>query len=47
MEPIIQEIHTPVMERDVTLVKAIVRDAIETGIPVSGNFERRIGFGNV
>jgi len=35
MEPIIKEIHTNVMEGDVTSVKANVQAAIDAGIPVS------------
>ncbi len=35
MEPIIQEIHTNVMEGDVTSVKANVQAAMDAGIPVS------------
>ncbi len=35
MEPIIKEIHTNVMEGDVTSVKANVQAAVDAGIPVS------------
>jgi 5-methyltetrahydrofolate--homocysteine methyltransferase len=35
MEPIVKEIHTNVMEGDVTSVKANVQAAIDAGIPVS------------